>query len=105
MIILNSMISALICLALAADLVMLANLERDSGYRVTGIVCSVFLAVAYLANLFAMQTQIYIDVAPSELVVNCAVGMYQARRTWFLTGVTTGHEKRLPVRLRKKAHG
>ena len=102
MILANSILSLLICLATAADLVMLANLRRGGGFRVSGIACSLFLSVAYLANIFAMNGDQYPQVAPTELVCNLAVLGYQARRTWVLIQLSSGHHDHLPEHLRQK---
>lgn len=102
MILFNSTVSLLICLATAADLVMLANLRRGGSFRLSGIACSLFLSVAYLANIFAMHAHLYTFVAPTEIVCNLAVLGYQARRTWVLILLSSGHHDHLPEHLRQK---
>lgn len=104
MIVTNSIISLIICLATAADLVLLMNLERGGNFRLSGIICTLVLSVAYLANIFAMQESFAPTVAPTELLCNVAVLAYQVRRTWVLVQLATGHSEKLPSYLRHKAN-
>lgn len=105
MLTINIIPSLIICLATAADLVLLINLERGGNFRLSGIICTLFLSVAYLANIFAMNASLYINIAPTELIANAAVLAYQTRRTWVLIQLATGHAEKLPAHLRHKANG
>jgi predicted membrane chloride channel (bestrophin family) len=70
MISINTFFSLLICLATAADLIMLSHLRRGP-FSFSGILCSVLLSVGYLANIFAMHGNYYSQVASRFLCTRC----------------------------------
>lgn len=105
MLTINLLLSLIICLATAVDFVLLINLERGGNFRLSGLLCTLFLSVAYLANIFAMNGALYVTVAPTELITNAAVLAYQVRRTWVLIQMANGNATKLPHHLRQKANG